>query len=81
MKRLLELTDEYIATLRTEDIAVLKVCLLTFGILFGLTLPKKLRRPMGYAACGVFSVTYLASFTPFLRFLRGRGIEMESLFE
>ena len=81
MKNLTVLTDEYRKTLRIRDAVAIQACAMLFGLLMGMTLPKKARRPLGYAALGAFAVTYLASMTPFLRFLRNHDSEIDTLFE
>ena len=40
MKKLLKITNEYIKTMKWEDVALLKVCLFSLGLLSGIFLRR-----------------------------------------
>lgn len=69
MNRLLESADRYLEQSSWRDIAVLKVCLLSLGLLAGMELPEKWRRPARFIAAFLFAVTYLPLMMRFLPIL------------
>lgn len=55
-----ELGNEYIREkVGMEDMIVLKFCLIAFGIIVGICLPRKWKRPVLFTSMFVFFVTYL----------------------
>lgn len=74
MKNLLDAADEYLEHSSWRDIAVLKFCLLSLGLLAGMALPERYREKARTAAVLVFTVTYIPLMTRYLRILlRGDG--------
>ena len=69
MNRLLESADRYLEQSSWRDIAVLKVCLLSLGLLAGMELPERWRRPARFLAAFAFTVTYRPLMTRYLRIL------------
>ena len=59
MKKLLDLADQYIAESDWKVITILKFCLLSLGILIGMTVPKKYKKPVQYGCLFIFVVTYV----------------------
>lgn len=73
MKRLLEISQEYIKTMSIRDMALIKICLYSAGILMGLSIPLKCRKIVSVAACAIFIVTYLLAMLPFLKMLQEKS--------
>jgi hypothetical protein len=59
MKKLLDIANRYIKTSDWKTITVLKFCLLALGMLFGLAVGEKRKKPVRIAACAVFLATYI----------------------
>lgn len=59
MKKLFDYADRYLEKSTWKDIAVLKFCLFSLGILAGIQIPKKNKKEAGLLALFVFAVTYL----------------------
>ncbi len=57
-----------------EDMAALKVCLLSAGVLFGIGMPLKWKKPAALFGSFLFVGTYLPVMTKFLEYL-DRGTE------
>lgn len=66
MKRLLDSANEYLRRCDWRDIAVLKFCLLSIGLLAGMEVPEKYRNTARIAASAVFVLTYIPTMTKFL---------------
>lgn len=59
MKKLFYYADRFLEKSSWKDIAVLKFCLLSLGILAGIQIPKKNKREAGILAFLVFVITYI----------------------
>ena len=59
MKRLFDAADRYIQTSDWKLIAVLKFCLLSLGVMAGMAVKKKHKKPVLLSALCVFIVTYI----------------------
>ena len=64
----------YMKDMDLEDMAALKVCLLSAGVLFGIGLPLKWKKPAALFGSFLFVGTYLPLMTKFLEYLE-RGTE------
>lgn len=73
MKTLFASADEYLQNTDWKDIAVLKLCLLSLGLLAGMQLPEKHRKTARVAAVVIFVATYIPLMTKFLRILVGKS--------
>ena len=73
MKTLFASADEYLQNSDWKDIAVLKLCLLSLGLLAGMQLPEKHRKTARVAAVVLFVATYIPLMTKFLRILVGKS--------
>ena len=73
MKTLFARADEYLQNSDWKDIAVLKLCLLSLGLLAGMQLPEKHRKTARVAAVVIFVATYIPLMTKFLRILVGKS--------
>ena len=59
MKKLLDYADRYIENSTWKDVAMLKFCLFSLGILAGMQIPKKDKKEAGILAFLVFVLTYI----------------------
>ena len=59
MKKLFDAADRYIQTSDWKTIAVLKLCLISLGLMAGTAVKKKYIKPVRLYALGVFLVTYI----------------------
>ena len=69
MKKLLAAADRYVETSDWKTIAVLKFCLLSIGVLFGMQVKPEHRRFAAIGAFSVFLVTYIPLMQKLLRLL------------
>lgn len=69
MKTLFASADEYLQNSDWKDIAVLKLCLLSLGLLAGMQLPEKHRKTARVAAVVIFVATYIPLMAKFLSIL------------
>lgn len=58
MKVLFDSADWFLKESDWKDLALIKFCLFSMGVLVGTQLPEKYRKPAGIAATCVFSMTY-----------------------
>ena len=66
MKRLTDAADRFLRASSWKDIAVLKFCLMALGILMGLAVPARKKKPAAWAAALVFLATDLPLMAKFL---------------
>ena len=59
MKKLLDIADRYVEASDWKTIAVLKFCLFSLGILAGMSIPRRCRRPACLCAAALFLSTYI----------------------
>ena len=67
MKKLFDAADRYIQTSDWKTIAVLKFCLISLGMMIGLFIAPKHRKPVFLGALGVFTATYIPLMVKFYR--------------
>ena len=67
MKKLFEAADRYIAASDWKLFAVLKFCLISLGLMIGLSVKKEARRPVLFGAAAVFTATYIPLMVKFYR--------------
>lgn len=68
MKKLMSYTDEYLKKLDITDMALIKFCLIAFGVLFGLSIPAKNKKPVALFAAIAFILT---AFPVLMKFFSG----------
>ena len=68
MKRLFDCADRYIQSRDWKMLAGLKFCLCAIGVLLGLSVPEKLKKPAAAGAFGVFLAAYIPLMADFLTF-------------
>lgn len=66
MNRIFKWAGEYIARCDWKDLALLKFCLCSVGILIGIAAPKKAKAPLAVAAAVVFIATYIPLMKKFI---------------
>ena len=67
MKKLFEAANRYIETSDWKIIAVLKFCLISLGLMAGMQIRKKKKKPVFLGALGTFVVTYIPLMAKFYR--------------
>ncbi len=67
MKELFVCADEYLHRCSWKDMALLKFCLFSMGILAGMQVLKKDKKKVRIVASLIFVVTYIPLMTKFLR--------------
>ena len=72
MKKLFDAANRYIETSDWKTIAVLKFCLITLGMMIGMAVDKKDRRPVFFGALGVFTATYIPLMAKFYKVFTGK---------
>lgn len=73
MKNLFQWADEYIRESDWKTLAVLKFCLCAIGILIGIAVPSKAKKPVLIGAAAVFLGTYIPLMVKFFRIV-GRSL-------
>lgn len=69
MERIFASADEFAAESSWKDLAVLKVCLLSLGLLAGMQLGERCKRGVKIAASAVFVLTYIPLMAKYLGIL------------
>lgn len=59
MKKLLEIGNRYAKDSDWTDFALTKLCLCAIGVMIGVNLPAKSKKPAMAAAGGLFAATYV----------------------
>ena len=59
MKKILDIAQRYLERSDWKTISVLKLCLFSLGVLCGMQICEKQKKPARYVAGGVFLVTYI----------------------
>ena len=70
MKKLFEVADRYIETSDWKIIAILKFCLISLGVMLGMGVRKKHKKPVLIAAAIVFTATYIPLMVKFYKIYR-----------
>ena len=73
MKRIFASADEFIRESTWKDLAVLKFCLLSLGLLAGTRVVERRKKGVRIAASVVFALTYIPLMVKYLRILTGTG--------
>lgn len=80
MKRLTDAADRYLKACDWRDMAVLKLCLCALGVLIGLAVPGRKKRPAAWAASLVFVAAYVPLMGKFLPYLLGDRVAIEDIY-
>ena len=66
MKQILEKTEGYIKEMNFIDVALLKVCLASLGVLIGIAVPQKHKKTVAAGASVVYAITYAPLMTKYI---------------
>lgn len=72
MKQLFASADAFLRESDWRDLALVKFCLFSIGLLAGLQVTERHRQSVRIAALAVFLLTYIPLMTKFLRILIGK---------
>jgi hypothetical protein len=72
MKRLFASADTFLRESDWRDLALVKFCLFSIGLLAGLQVTERRRQSVRIAALAVFLLTYIPLMIKFLRILIGK---------
>ena len=72
MKKLFDAANRYIETSDWKIIAVLKFCLISLGMMIGMAIGRKDRKPAFFGALGVFTATYIPLMVRFYKVFTGK---------
>ena len=75
MKRIFASADEFVRQSGWKDLAVLKFCLLSLGLLAGMQIAERCKKGVRIAASIVFTLTYIPLMVKYLKILIGKGEE------
>ena len=67
MKKVFEAANRYMETSDWKIIAVLKFCLISLGVICGMGVKEKYRKPVLIASAAVFLATYIPLMAKFFR--------------
>ncbi len=67
MKKLFDYANAYIQQSDWKDLAMIKFCLASMGVLIGISLPPKEKKAASWVAGTVFAATYLPLMAKFFR--------------
>lgn len=73
MKRMFASADEFVRESDWKDLAVLKFCLLSLGLLAGMQIAERCKKGVRIAASIVFTLTYIPLMVKYLSILIGKG--------
>lgn len=66
IKQLLDAAERYLKRCKWWDLALVKACLCTMGVLIGLAVPGRRKRLAAWLAAGVFAASYVPLMARFL---------------
>ncbi|MBQ5331647.1 MAG: permease of phosphate ABC transporter [Oscillospiraceae bacterium] len=69
MHRLFEYADKYIKECDWKDIALLKLCLCSIGVMIGINIAPKYKKQTAAVASCVFGFTYVPLMTKFFKII------------
>lgn len=75
MKRIFASADEFVRESDWKDLAVLKFCLLSLGLLAGMQIAERCKKGVRIAASVVFTLTYIPLMVKYLKILIGKSEE------
>ena len=75
MKRIFASADEFVRQSGWKDLAVLKFCLLSLGLLAGMQIAERCKKGVRIAASVVFTLTYIPLMVKYLKILTGKSEE------
>lgn len=75
MKRIFASANEFVRESDWKDLAVLKFCLLSLGLLAGMQIAERCKKDVRIAASVVFTLTYIPLMVKYLKILIGKSEE------
>ena len=75
MKWIFASADEFVRKSDWKDLAVLKFCLLSLGLLAGMQIAERCKKGVRIAASVVFTLTYIPLMVKYLKILTGKSEE------
>jgi len=69
MKRIFASANEFVRESDWKDLAVLKFCLLSLGLLAGMQIAERCKKGVRIAASAVFTLTYIPLMVKYLKIL------------
>lgn len=75
MLHLSQVTERYCQSFDWKSLSLFKLCCLSFGMVCGIFIPNKYKRPVLIGATGVFVVTYLPLMCGFIKTIVQDGKE------
>ena len=75
MKRIFASANEFVRESDWKDLAVLKFCLLSLGLLAGMQIAERCKKGVRIAASIVFTLTYIPLMVKYLKILIGKSEE------
>lgn len=72
MKKLFAVADEYVRVSDWKVLSLLKICLLSLGMLFGMQIAPKHKKPVFWSCVVLFAVTYVPLMAKFFRLLTAK---------
>lgn len=73
MKTFLDCANRYVQESDWKVIAVLKFCLMSMGIMIGLSVPARRKKPLFAVAAAVFVVTYIPLMVKYVKIVCNAG--------
>ena len=73
MKRIFASADEFVKQSGWKDLAVIKLCLFSVGLLVGLRITGTCKKGVRIAASAVFTLTYIPLMVKYLKILIGKS--------
>ena len=70
VKKLFGYADRYLEKSDWKDLAMIKFCLFSMGVLAGMRIPEKKRITAGWIAAAVFAATYIPLMAKFFSVVR-----------
>jgi len=67
MSKLFEAANKYVGQSDWKTIAVLKFCLISLGVMLGMSVKKEYKKPVLITACAVFFAAYIPLMVKFFR--------------
>ena len=75
MKRIFASANEFVRESDWKDLAVLKFCLLSLGLLAGMQIAERCKKGVRIAASVVFTLIYIPLMVKYLKILIGKSEE------
>lgn len=77
MKRLIHSANEYVKKSDWKDLALIKLCVCSAGVMLGAALPKKAKKPVAIGAMALFTASYIPLATKFISIYTAQKEEEE----